>query len=414
MNTPTSKYIIKIDDDFKFVNFNGPFGDLEDITKKYYEHNEIKITYLPDKTDGNFIKSMIKPNSFFNNNDFDIDEFVEKIKDYTKLVDYFNVKFNEKIEAKNNITLPSMQPIPTQDLRGSISSRNPTPDAVKPILSNSDLIEGYVEPKFDGHMSLDDFNDTLLNSIIKCNIYYNNQFNNIFIIESQIDVQLSLQKNPLFQEFSLLFSNCKLNISKEERLKLTKEILVNEDDAKTKINKMINDTIVDSKLSINEMKELITKYFTITTNLENRVKFTNIWEIITSKLKISEPYVSYLKRQLPIILEDLKLQKKRYSDGIYWYGLVKRDIISETNMLDEIKLSRPIDDNTYTNYLKERDNEIKEAIPSLNEVMSHPDEFISKLIKKERDNEIKDAIPSLDEVMSQPDEFISKLIKKEL
>lgn len=390
MNTYASKYIIKIDDDYKFVTFNSSTNNLERIINKYYKNNDIKITSLSYKTDVNFIKSMLKPNSFFNNNDFDIDEFVEKIKEYTELVEYFNVKFNvkfnEKIEVKNNITLHGVSN------RELISSRHPLPDGIKPkpILSNNDitenkydesmsLIEGYTEDKYDEPMCLDDFNDTLLNSGSKFNIYYNNQFNNIFIIETDDDMRLPLA-NQLLQEFSLLFSNCKLNISQEERLMLCKEILVNEDDAKTKINKMMNDTIIDSKLSIDEMKELITKYFTITTSLENRVKFTNIWEIITSKLKISEPYVSYLKRQLPIILEDLKLQKKRYSDGIYWYGLLKKDIVTAANSLDEIKLSRAIDDTVYTNYLKERDNEVKDAIPPLNEVISQPDEFILKLL----------------------------------
>ena len=364
-------YIIKIDDDYKFVTFNGPTNNLERIINKYYKNNDIKITSLSYNTDVNFIKSMLKPNSFFNNNDFDADEFVEKINEYTKLVEYFNIKSNKKIEVKESI-----------------------PDAIKPIFPNNDLIrgytetkydesmsliEGYTEDKFDEPMNLNDFNDTLLNSGSKFNIYYNNQFNNIFIIETGDDMQLPLA-NQLLQEFSLLFSNCKLNMSQEERIMLCKEILVNEDDAKTKINKMINDTIIDSKLSINEMKELITKYFTITTSLENRVKFTNIWEIITSKLKISEPYVSYLKRQLPIILEDLKLQKKRYSDGIYWYGLLKKDIVTAANSLDEIKLSRAIDDTVYTNYLKERDDEVKDAIPPLNEVISQPDEFILKLL----------------------------------
>jgi hypothetical protein len=56
--------------------------------------------------------------------------------------------------------------------------------------------------------------------------------------------------NKLFQEFSLLFSNFKINTTQAEQLRLSKEILVNEDDARTKINRMMNDTIIDSKLTI--------------------------------------------------------------------------------------------------------------------------------------------------------------------
>jgi hypothetical protein len=92
--------------------------------------------------------------------------------------------------------------------------------------------------------------------------------------------------NQLLPELILLFSNCKINMNQFEQFtKVSKEIFVNAEDAKMKINKMINDKVIDSKLSIEEMKDLISKYFTINTNPENRVKFTNIWEIISSEIK---------------------------------------------------------------------------------------------------------------------------------
>ena len=372
MGPPTSNYIVRIDDDAKFVSFHGIVTDLERIIKKYYKDNEIKITTLPYPSNvdsmKSLIKSLIKPNSFFNNNDFDADEFVEKINEYNKSIEYFNIKFKNRIEKPEVFNT-----FPPQ-----ISTRKS--NEVTPLLPSHDIIEGYSENKYDEPMSLDEFNDSLLNACNKYNIYYNNQFNNIHIIKSCVDVNFQ-NTNMLFQEFSLLFADCNLSTNMEEQLRSSKEILVNEDDARSKINRILNETIIDSKLSINEMKELITKYFTITTNLENRVKFTNIWEIITSKLKISEPYVSYLKRQLPVILDDLKLQKKRYTDGIYWYGLVKKTY--EDDIIALIKDNEiPIDGNTYENYLKKREAEIKDAIPPPSEVTSPPDEFLSKLLKK--------------------------------
>jgi len=65
MSTPTSQYIIKIDDDDKFVTFDGLVTDLERIINKYYKNNDIKITSLPYKTNVDFISSLTKPNSFF-------------------------------------------------------------------------------------------------------------------------------------------------------------------------------------------------------------------------------------------------------------------------------------------------------------------------------------------------------------
>ena len=402
MNTPTTKYIIKIDDDNKFVQFNGTTVELKNIITRYYKSNEVKFVSLPNKTDLTFLKSLTQPNSFFSNNDFELEEFIEKINLYNMSVEYFNNKFN----LKNNVEVKKPEPIllinfhsRSEENTSELIKKHNEPEQRsglfgyneiercselikkhhKPeqssILFGYDEIPGYSEDKVNEPMNINDFDESVLSYKKSYNIYYNNQFNNICVIEPSEDLLFNYM-NQLLPELILLFSNCKINMNQFEQFtKVSKEIFVNAEDAKMKINKMINDKVIDSKLSIEEMKDLISKYFTINTNPENRVKFTNIWEIISSEIKVSEPYVSYLKRQLPMILEDLNLMKKRYSDGIYWYGLVKKNELKYTiSDNKEIKESGPIDENTFTTYLKEREVEITpNNLP--------PDEYLLKLIK---------------------------------
>lgn len=393
MSMPTSKYIIKIDEDIKFVHFNDDKIKLEMLFKKYYKNNEVTFTTLPDDTDVDFMKSLVKANSFFNNTEFDINEFIESIIDYNKSIKYFNTNFTKKESNKYDkpkftsfdISLEHFRHLKISECEKLESSKYNRNEELKTSLCNYDLVEGYTETNTSEPLNIDDFCDTLLSTHILCNIYYNNQFNNINVIEIAEDSLYNLSKdvnnssyNQLFPELILLFNRCKLTLSQKEQLIMSKEILVNEDDARTKINKILNDTIIDSKLTINEMKELITKYFTITTNLENRVKFTKIWEIITRKIKINEQYVSYLKRQLPMILEDLNLQKKRYTDGIYWYGLIQRNHTDtlENKLFKELTIKN-IDESTYNAFLEERAAEITPIVLSKN-----PDEFLSKMIKQ--------------------------------
>ena len=372
MNTPTTKYIVKIDDDNKFVQFNGTTVELKNIITRYYKSNEVKFVSLPNKTDLTFLKSLTQPNSFFSNNDFELEEFVEKIVLYNDSVQYFN-----KFTLKNNVEV-NKQTEPIQLMNFYSRFENNKLDQSSILFgykdNKSELISGYSEDKVNEPMNINDFNESVLSYKKSYNIYYNNQFNNICVIEPSEDLLFNYM-NELLPELILLFSNCKINMNQFEQFtKVSKEIFVNAEDAKMKINKMINDKVIDSKLSIEEMKDLISKYFTINTNPENRVKFTNIWEIISSEIKVSEPYVSYLKRQLPMILEDLNLMKKRYSDGIYWYGLVKKNELKYAiGCNEEIKETGTVDENTFITYLKEREVEI---IP----ISSPPDEFLSKMI----------------------------------
>ena len=173
---------------------------------------------------------------------------------------------------------------------------------------------------------------------IQYNIYYNNQFNNIVIIDDYKDKMNIQEIKKIFPELELI-NKCQLNDNMI--LILTNEIYIDFNDAKNKVNNLLNNNI--EKISINEIKQLINKYFDISSDSNDIIKFTNIFNKISCDIIINDKLSNYIKKQLPNVLLDLGLEKKRYSDGIYWYGLIpKKDIIVKLN--NNLIIDTPITD----------------------------------------------------------------------
>jgi hypothetical protein len=148
-------------------------------------------------------------------------------------------------------------------------------------------------------------------------IYYNNYFNNIIIT--------NLVKPEVFNEFTLIYNGLCDKEQIDELISLQDNIFINIEIAKYNINKIINKYVINTKISIFELKELIHKYFYLCDNQENKIKFTDIWQIILLKQDIDETYKQYVKKQLPKALEEIGLCKKRLTNGIYWYGLAQKN-----------------------------------------------------------------------------------------
>jgi hypothetical protein len=79
------------------------------------------------------------------------------------------------------------------------------------------------------------------------------------------------------------------------------------------------------KICIEEksIKEFINNNYTITTNLEHRLKASDIQEFIlnSNKCQVDKEKISGFKNRLSKYLKDMGLEKKRYNDGYYYYGL---------------------------------------------------------------------------------------------
>jgi hypothetical protein len=389
----TGNYLIKIEEDYKIVTDS--FLDkqkLEKVIRTYYPDLSIELFPLQTSTP-TLINLMTQPNSFLKTNEITPDELQFKLKQWDEVINYFNKysdsKINEMFKQTTNKINEERNKI--VEMRIGDNTRKPVANAKLYNLANSDWSGSdeqsfvpaipkdncfeasgdYINSKelsqiigYDNNpqdfMEINNFNDSLLESPSQIfNIYFNNQFNNIFVISQTDDFIFHNNKiNNLFPEINLLAS-VELENKKMETIKeLNKDIFVNYEDAKSRINRLLNDKIIDSKLSIDEIKGLIKKYFTINTNPSDCIKFTNIWTTISSEIKVSESYINYIKRQLPNILTDLGLQKKRLADGIYWYGLVVRNVNKlkpVNNTFNYVKISdKPVTDEDFNKYMAER------------------------------------------------------------
>ena len=408
MNKMSSKnYLVKIDDDYKLVTecYHLNSEQLEKIISTYYTSNEIEI--FPVANNVNLLSSYIcSSNSFLKNNEIDPKIFIEYFSKFDEIINYINIldcsnKFTNAFQnigkSVDNISqqLKSVEKNNSNCLKSVINTNmfDTTGTYINDNTYNIEGVSTYSNEMFGNvdngnyefepsgsYMNFENFEESLLDYHKDYTIYFNNQFNNVIIIESKFDFMGSNNKlKKLFQEIVFI---AKERLSKEtyiEVSKLSKDVFVNVDDVKTKLNRILHDKLIDSKLSIDEIKFLIKKYFSIDTNPEHCVKFTNIWEIISSELKVSDSFVNYTKRQLPLILQDLGLNKKRLSDGIYWYGLVCKPLDNTkpvTNFINNVVEDEPIPveqfKSIFDRYLTDRDSDLKSAVLSYPTSLSQP------------------------------------------
>ena len=388
-NTSIKNYLVKIDDDFKLITECNHLNleQLEKIIKTYYSSNEIEI--FPVANNINLLSSYIcLPNSFLTNNEIDPSTFVNYFNKFDEMIEYLNIFGNvqeftgtlqhsvSKSSVVTHNVSKQLKSLSTEffDTFGSyinddiININDIVPDSGEII---GDIYDGTYECISSKYMQLDNFEESLLDFHKNYNIYFNTQFNNVLIIETISDFIGSSDKmKKIFPEIVFVSKERLDKYQYDEINKLTLDIFVNVDDIKSKINKILHDKVIDSKLSIDEIKFLIKKYFHIDTKPEHSVKFSNILEIIFSEFNVTDSFINYIKRQLPIILKDLGLNKKRLADGIYWYGLVSKPL--DTSILQN--KHKPIEKDTpipieefkskFDQYIMDRDGDLLSIISS--------------------------------------------------
>ena len=411
-NTNTKNYLVKIDDDFKLITDCNYLNleQLEKVIKIYYSSNEIEIFKVANNI--NLLSTYIcLPNSFLTNNEIDPLAFINYFNKFDEIFEYLHIfgnvqKFtntlhqsvsknitdpniisnqSNTISKQSNIIFKHSNFVSTElfDTAGTYINDNIINiDIIKPYSGEiigdiysgkiiSDIYDYNYEFNSTNYMKLDNFEESLLDFHKNYNIYFNTQFNNVFVIETISDFISSNDKmKKIFPEI-IFVSNERLDKEQYEEVnKLTLDIFVNVDDIKSKINKILHDKVIDSKLSIDEIKFLIKKYFHIDTKPEHSIKFSNILEIIFLELKVTDSFINYIKRQLPIILKDLGLNKKRLADGIYWYGLVCKPLESSIHKNKHTNIEKdtpiPIEEfkSKFDKYISERDSDLLSIISS--------------------------------------------------
>jgi hypothetical protein len=107
-------------------------------------------------------------------------------------------------------------------------------------------------------------------------------------------------------------------------------------DNSNEINKILDivSTYIDLYKNSNndefKIKEYITCNYNIDNDINNKIKFTNLFNSITTDLEISNP--NSLKNHLSQYLKNLGLNKKRFNDGYYYYGITKKEFIDKKEL----------------------------------------------------------------------------------
>lgn len=78
-----------------------------------------------------------------------------------------------------------------------------------------------------------------------------------------------------------------------------------------------------------QIRQYILDNYNLDSDVEHRIQFTTLLNEVSKGLNVSYEYGEMMKKSLPLVLVELNLNKKRYSGGFFWYGLVKKNSVSK-------------------------------------------------------------------------------------
>lgn len=303
--------LFKIDETFKIIN------NFNESSIKYHEliyGNNIQ--YLPLQLHPQVLKyfeNIIDEYGFFNNDVYDIDNICRVLNDLT--LTYYNADKIMNITTKepiNNKIVKTQIPIPMEYKKNTESS-----EVVGIDTYNDSLNLCYI-------------NDMEIN--INRREYY--IIFNRFFLKSMIIKKKDFEKEIMDECFpELVLINC-INLTNEE-MNTVKEQIINihyEKELKEKSLLFMNIYNKNKKWSdelptFDTLKLYINSTYNINNNIENRIQFNDIYTKLLKDMKIKkEEYKSTVHKLLPLVLKDIGLDKKRYSQGVFWYGLEVKKI----------------------------------------------------------------------------------------
>jgi hypothetical protein len=367
----TSRSILfNIDDSYKIIyNINANFNNIikyhkiiygnEIITKDLIFHPNIKKLY----------PTFLNEYNFFENDASDIDNTYENINTLSKAL-YSAEGFFKNISKEDNIQEPAcLGTFLKQDPLECEPKFIPNSRGGRPISKTSNKVSGINITK---HIL---FNSCIFNGI-QYNEYYvlfNKHFLKTYFIKTEL---INTQDLKLyFPELNLL-SVIKLENDNIETYEKICKNIIDEEVIIIKIkqlqNKGNNNFFIEG-VSFEAIKSYLEATYNITSNIEDKIQFNTIYTRILEPNHITKDEdMSRLYKLLPMVLKELGLSKKRYSTGIFWYGLqMKKTKGFGYGIVDDIETVEV----KYNKMIIERENLI---IPSLDMT----DENIIKQLKE--------------------------------
>lgn len=226
------------------------------------------------------------------------------------------------------------EPTAINDVAGdyySVSDFSKT-DFLHGIAGNSPFIA-------NGYLAAD---GNILNTYV---VLYNQQFFNALVIEKYLyeSVIINADIHKYIREISLVRE---INLSNEFSLTecqamLGKQIYYSKDDINKDLDYFINKSTAEYP-SLENIRKYITQTYDIDDNMDNRIQFKNLCDDIFMNLNVAKKYQECVKRSLPIIFSGLGLSKKRYSEGVFWFGIKRRNNTIYKERPNEAEMDRKL------------------------------------------------------------------------
>lgn len=341
-----SHVLFKFDECYKIIS---NCDNIVDIHKKVYG-SDITYVYV-DIHPNMMINNATDEYGFFINEQNDINELKMILDNYYKQITEFKTKF--PIQRKQSIIIDDLVDKSTKSTKS---------ETIETPANSESSVTGYIH------------NDCAFKSIWKnCNlktyICFNNYFYNIMMISETIVSQKKLQ--TMFPELKLIHTCTIKNDDMKNEIYNKLKHLVNTDDMARCVNNIMN-TYLDFPVwpktpAFDSIKTYIQSMYNITSNVENKVQFS----VLTNSICFGMHYMNDVQRAavikiLPHVLIDLGLNKKRYSQGIFWYGLTER--VKPTSLSkshEHVELPQDKCLSLLQDYIKQRDDFITNRPPYL-------------------------------------------------
>jgi len=359
--TGNNAYLIEIDEELKFFITNKKLDDVKDLHDIIYkDYNVIwSVNYLSEYTKQFIEKNLQNPDNdgFYSDLEgLDLDQLKHILNSLNSSLSSFQSFFKVDVQKKPELL------IPFTDVRDqtNISTRNGNPLSKNLGLRKLPSIwntNSYLEDelKADNKIisssandigSLLPYNDMSLGNLCSiaeekysCFIYYNKHYSKVVVLDKQIDIDIF----PELKYINTIDGTEDDIVSLREALEHNLFFNVEQLEVFIKYYNVKDKTMTQQKL-----KKFIKKHFSLNNKIEHKIKFTTLFNKITELMLLKADNIQEkktIKQLLPKVLKNLKLSKKRYKDGNYWYGIELKEI-KET---DVAKLFR--------NMMKERNNE---------------------------------------------------------
>ena len=372
-------YLIEIDEELKFFITKKKLDDVKKLHDIIYKDYNIiwSVNYLSEYTKQYIEKNLQNPDNdgFYSDLEgLDLDQLKHILNSLNNSLSSFQTFFKiETLEEKEVIPdFPDVRDQTNISTRlGDPLSKNMGFRKLPSIWNTNSFLEDkkdILDSSVNNIGSLLPYNDSSLCNLCSiaeekhsCFIYYNKHYSKVVVLDKKIEIDI-------FPELKYI-----------NTIDGTEDDLINLKDA-LQHNLFFNVeqlevfvkyyNVKDKVMSEQRLRTFIEKHFNLNNKIEDKIKFTTLFnkivELMLLKNNIQEK--KKLKQLLPKVLKSLKLNKKRYKDGNYWYGIQ----LKEVKEVDVAKL--------FKNMMKERNSEAESKIM----------EGKPKLIDEENNNEEND------------------------